>query len=130
MAEQPAVGNVFEFAFFQELGRALSGQHHIAGVPAEFIMPRIVVAFRGHQSARIRVECSDFAATGLNFMDALHRAHVVDTGIKAQFVHKHQGTLAGFVAQTEYLFGNITCGNHMFAQYDTVLRNLQVHLWG
>ncbi len=93
-------------------------------------MPGIVVAFGGYQSSRIGVEGSDFSSFSLNLVDALHGTHVVNARVEANLVHKNEGALACFVAKTEYLFTDVTGSDHVLAERDAVLRNLQVHLWG
>jgi len=73
------------FAVFAIMRTCLACQYNIAGIPADFVMPGIVVAFGSNQAACMRTERSNFSVFHPDPVDQLHSAHMINSGIKSHF---------------------------------------------
>ena len=106
LLEQAVVGNIAQFSILEVLRRTLSGKYHVAGIPAEFVVPGVVVAFRRHHAACVRTESGDFTAFGF----------------------ENQAAFAGFICQAVHFAGNVGSGDQMFFQLDAIVGHLQMEV--
>ena len=88
-------------------GTTLTGQHHIAGIPTEFVMPWIVVGGRCDKASTIRGKPNHFSTSLPNLIDDLHGTHVIDAGIEPQLVEDQNTGLASITVQRLHCRRNV-----------------------
>ena len=112
----------------QERGRPpLPCQHDVARVPAELVMPRIVVRSRRHKSTAVGRERHHGAAGFPNLVDDLHRAHVVDARVQPHFVQHQNSFFLRLGIQSLHVVGHVTGRQHVHPRLDGHTRHLGMH---
>ena len=110
-----AVGRHDPHAALIEEGRgpSLTGEHHVSGVPAQLVMPGVVVGIRRHQAAAVRLKTEHAPSLLPDFVDDLHGTHVVDARIQAELVQDQNPGLPRRTVQRFHLRRDVARGDHV-----------------
>lgn len=85
--EDLVIGNVLVLPVVDELRHALSGKHHIAGIPRELIAPWIVIRLGRHQTACERLEGVHLSSLLAHPLQYSRDHHVINSRINTALHH-------------------------------------------